>query len=405
MRSCWLMVVAFLLAGLPVSLPVGAVAAAPNAPVLISPAPGATAASFEALLAWANPPGTTQVHLQVTPYRNDGASVDLVLGAVEGYRLPPPPEWYGLLPDMTYTWRVQASDAAYSAPVGDPSWGPWSAPRTFRTPAVSGLLTSAVVPRLESTVTGDPVVLSWRHPSPYVFYYQLQVSTDPTFNTDPKTATAAVSDVLVHGGMSSPPNSYRLPFLTEPGVTYYWRVRPRIQGDGRPADWSITYSFTKLPNQGELIANGGFEQDGVWTDDCGCVSNTTVAGGWHSGMRGVRLQPVPGRDSGSIRQTVTIPADAREVALTYWYQLLGNGPTDSDCLRVAISEPGALSGSVKSSDFACASMGFVQGWRQASVSLDAYAGKTVTVIFQFATVSTTTHNNYVLLDDVSVTVH
>ena len=28
------------------------------------------------------------------------------------------------------------------------------------------------------------------------------------------------------------------------GSTYYWRVRPRVQGDGVPVDWSDTWSFT-----------------------------------------------------------------------------------------------------------------------------------------------------------------
>ena len=50
---------------------------------------------------------------------------------------------------------------------------------------------------------------------------------------------------LVHGGVSTPPNSYVVPskFPLEAGATYYWRVRPRVQGDGTPTAWTDAYLF------------------------------------------------------------------------------------------------------------------------------------------------------------------
>ena len=38
------------------------------------------------------------------------------------------------------------------------------------------------------------------------------------------------------------PNSYVVPaaFPLEAGEIYYWRVRPRIQGDGDPLPWSAS---------------------------------------------------------------------------------------------------------------------------------------------------------------------
>ena len=49
----------------------------------------------------------------------------------------------------------------------------------------------------------------------------------------------------MHGGASTPANSYVVPeaFPLEAGEIYYWRVRPRIQGDGDPLPWSATYVF------------------------------------------------------------------------------------------------------------------------------------------------------------------
>ena len=41
------------------------------------------------------------------------------------------------------------------------------------------------------------------------------------------------------------PNSYVVPeaFPLEAGEFYYWRVRPRIQGDGDPLPWSAINVF------------------------------------------------------------------------------------------------------------------------------------------------------------------
>ena len=57
---------------------------------------------------------------------------------------------------------------------------------------------------------------------------------------------ASVYWVLLHGGVSQPPMTYRVPdsFPLEPRTAYYWRVRPRIQGDGIPAAWSGLFRFT-----------------------------------------------------------------------------------------------------------------------------------------------------------------
>ena len=93
-----------------------------------------------------------------------------------------------------------------------------------------------------STLT--PIV-RWSNTDSGVFYYEFQLSKDRTFNLDPSTATAMVYYQLIHGGMSSPANSYPVPstFPLEPRTQYYWRVRPRIQGDGTPVAWSSPFRF------------------------------------------------------------------------------------------------------------------------------------------------------------------
>jgi hypothetical protein len=218
----------------------------PGPPVLSAPGPGATLPGLGTTLQWANAEAISQVHLQVTPANGDGPGIDALLGSPQtSFAVPVPPGWYGLLPDMTYTWRVRGSAAFQAVGADDASWTPWSE-STFRTPAVSGAGFIAVAPTQGGLSSGLTPVLQWAPGRPDLFYFELQLSRDATFNTDPTTATAMVYGALVHGGVTTPANSYTVPaaFPLQAGVTYSWRVRPRVQGDGRPAAWSPTFTFT-----------------------------------------------------------------------------------------------------------------------------------------------------------------
>ena len=73
-----------------------------------------------------------------------------------------------------------------------------------------------------------------------MFYYEIQVSTDHLFGQ--QGPVTAVWHNLIHGGVTNPPNSWRTPDLL-PGTPYFWRVRPRVQGDGVPVSWSPVWSF------------------------------------------------------------------------------------------------------------------------------------------------------------------
>ena len=85
--------------------------------------------------------------------------------------------------------------------------------------------------------------LTWANSNAAVFYYEVQVSRDYEFGPN-----AFLYSEYVHGGASTPPNSYVVPEASLPArggrdPAYYWRVRPRIQGDGAPLPWSTTYVF------------------------------------------------------------------------------------------------------------------------------------------------------------------
>lgn len=215
------------------------------APQPTSPTEGQVLGSFGPILRWENSSGATQVHLQVIPVNNDGPGIDAYVGsAITSFAIPPPPLWYGLLPDMAYTWRLQVSDALTSVPLDDQSWSPW-VEQHFRTPVVSSDNLTLTTPSNGATVGSRTPVLQWANSRSDVFYYEVQVSKDPGFNTDPATATTTVYWELRHGGVTNPLNSYTAPsgFPLDDNATYYWRVRPRVQGDGTPALWSWPSSF------------------------------------------------------------------------------------------------------------------------------------------------------------------
>jgi hypothetical protein len=210
-----------------------ALAAITQAPVLGAPSGGEQLTSFGPTLQWTLPSGSTQYHLQVIPFGNDGPGVNVIGNAAETFALPPPPEWYGLLPDMSYSWRVRSTDAVTAVSEDDASWGPWSGAGTFRTPSVA---TASVTPFA-------------------------QVSKDPGFGTE-----AFLYSELRHGGITVPTNSYQIPsaFPLEPGTTYFWRVRPRVQGDGTKLPWPAPSSFrTPAPGNLSLIVSSPADQQVV----------------------------------------------------------------------------------------------------------------------------------------------
>lgn len=224
-------------------------AAVSQSPRLSAPQSGATLSNFNPDLRWALPPETTQYEIMVLPFGNDGPGIDLIANAATSFAIPPPPDWFVLLPDMTYSWKVRASDAAHSIGTDDPSWGPWSDVRTFRTPALVAAALTAVDPQPGGSVVGFQPTLIWETADPNIWYFEIQLSTDPNFQTDPETATAAVYWELKHANpdvSSVTPYSYTVPHEArlQAGATYYWRIRPRVQGDGAAAPWGPNNRFT-----------------------------------------------------------------------------------------------------------------------------------------------------------------
>lgn len=82
--------------------------------------------------------------------------------------------------------------------------------------------------------SGTPGSGSHRHPTGKLELYVKGIAglaCDGGDHAVPGAGVPANND-----GLTQPLNSWTTRALT-PGVTYYWRVRPRVQGDGTPVAW------------------------------------------------------------------------------------------------------------------------------------------------------------------------
>ena len=245
------------------SFTVGWAQRAGSMPEPLLPLEGSTIAKMEPIQFSFNlPAGTTQYHIEVMPLYGDGPAINMVVGdpnlvASGAFTVLPPVLGQGnyvLLPGATYTWRVRATMATGSIAATDGGWSPWSAIRVFHTPRPRTSTISLQVVGTGNVSTDMTPTFRWTDGSVSTFWYEVQLSSDPTFNQDVQTATRFVYHNLVHGGISVPLNSWTLPdsaALAE--GTYFWRVRPRVQatslGAGEPGvEWSAAMSFAVQTN-------------------------------------------------------------------------------------------------------------------------------------------------------------
>lgn len=225
-----------------------------------------------------SPEGTDKLKILISPASNkfsgqpDGPDISIYLGSLtsgnqplrhalteSGMIIREPVMGVGpyvVLPDMTYTWKVCASGLMAPVPWNSEKWEEveiWPGRKiaypchkiemkTAKTDSTS--ITPATLVYGMQTNDLTPTV-SWNNSKKNIFYYEVQLSADPEFEMDPVKAKAAVYWNLIHGGETTPLNSWTVPDSAklDPNKTYYWRVRPRIQGDGQEVAWSPAWSF------------------------------------------------------------------------------------------------------------------------------------------------------------------
>ena len=193
-----------------------------RAPVLLSPANGATLLDRRPSFDWRNAVGASGYTLQISKYSNFAILMVNAPTIASAFNMP------GDLPaNTTLYWRVRANG------VNGPSL--WSRVWRFRTgnpPSVPALIS----PRNAAIIDDLTPSLTWRAstiPAGTTFsHYQIQIATDSTF-------ASPLLDTTV--GTLSPAEFT----LTDPlavNTKYYWRVRA-FNTNGEYSAWSVVWYF------------------------------------------------------------------------------------------------------------------------------------------------------------------
>lgn len=152
------------------------------------------------------------------------------------------------------------------------------------------------------------------------------------------------------------------------------------------------------PTGSERVTNGGFESGQTgWTGTSGPITNNTVRTA-HSGSWKLWLGGNGTTTSEYEQQTVTIPSTSTSATLTYWVAV-DSAETSSasayDKASVTVTPSGGTASTVAS--YSNLTKG---AWKQVSLDLSAYKGKTITLKFS-ATEDSSLQTSFVF-DDVSI---
>ncbi len=159
------------------------------------------------------------------------------------------------------------------------------------------------------------------------------------------------------------------------------------------------HDYTPAPG-GNLLANPGFESGATaWTGTTGVITNSTSkparTGTWKAWLGG------NGRTiSENVSQSVTIPSTATAATLSYWVRTdtAESGSTVYDTMRVQI-----ISGTTTTTLRTFSNVGTNSTYTQASHTLLAYKGRTITIRF-LASEDSSLQTSFVV-DDTAVSVN
>jgi hypothetical protein len=222
----------------------------PAAPVLNTPANGATCQPLNVVLGWNAVAGATSYHVQVD--NNDDFSSPLINQEdIAGLTYTTS----GLSEGTMYYWRVRAKDNCGN-------YGSWSTSRNFTSLEATPEQTVLASPANNAVCQALILTCSWNSTTGAATY-QIQVDDDNSFT----------SPVVDESGITL--TSYLVSGLNE-GSIYYWRVKAinNCEGEG---SWSSIWDFTtsaEIPGNVTLISPA---------DNSGCLG-TEVTCEWTPGV-------------------------------------------------------------------------------------------------------------------------
>ena len=199
------------------TLSIGGAPTVPSAPVLASPANGATSVALPPTLSWNASTGATSYEVQVSAVSNFSTTVYDASGITSTST-----SVSGLANSTTYYWRVNATNSAGTSA--------WSSVWSFTTASSSG--TAPAAPVLSSPANGATNVsrtptLVW-NASTGATSYRVQVSTSSSFTTLTQDISGITTTSVTLSQLGS-------------RTTYYWRVNA-TNAYGTSA-WSSVWHF------------------------------------------------------------------------------------------------------------------------------------------------------------------
>jgi hypothetical protein len=252
---------------------------------------------------------------------------------------------HGLAPNTTHYFALKTADEV-------PNWSCLSNVASGTTLCPDTTPPAAVTNLATSNPTLDSITLNWTAPgddgdtgtaSKYDIRYSTSPITDANWNVaaqcagEPAPKPAGSSETFTINGLN-------------PNTTHYFALKT---ADEVP-NWSglsNVASGTTLRPSDQLIINCGFETDEGWVfgDTPRPAAYTTEDAHW--GARSVRLGIKPPTTDAyswsSIRQRITIPANAKSATLSFWYKPFSEAPCGGnwqqfDWSDFSVDQPGRI---------------------------------------------------------------
>jgi hypothetical protein len=221
----------------------------PPAPVLVTPANGATGVATNPTLTWNAATGATSYRIQISTDQAFGTTVaDQSNIATTSYAAS------GLLANTTYYWHVNATNSTGTSAYSTNSSFTTATPPPPPTPPV------LATPADGATGVATNPTLTW-NASAGATSYRVQVSTDPAFGaTVADQSNIATTSYATSGLLAN--------------TTYYWHVN--ATNSSGPSAYSTNSSFTTTAIPAGLVAAYAFDQG----------TGTTVADASGHGLTG-----------------------------------------------------------------------------------------------------------------------
>ena len=171
-------------------------------------------------------------------------------------------------------------------------------------------------------------------------------------------------------------------------------------GSSTTSPYTLSLTYTAGSSVTELIGNGGFESGAtVWTASSGVIDNSTTQTA-HGGSWKAWLNGYGSAHTDTMYQTVSIPASATSVALSFWLKVVSDETTTTtayDTLKLQVRN---ASGSVLATLGTWSNLNKGSSYAQKNFDLGAYKGQTVQIYF-VGTEGSSVATSF-LLDDVSL---